>query len=339
MTMNKDAGMDGRFGVELADVFAAAKRIGDIAVYTRMRRAYDLSARFKKSVWLKMETMQDTGAFKIRGAANRMLALTDEEKKRGVITVSSGNHGRAVAYVARRLGIRAVICMAEIAPQHKIDGIRVLGGEVIIHGRNQDDADEKARELAEADGLTFISPFDDPLVIAGQGTIALEMLQSHPELDTLIVPLSGGGLMSGIALAAKAIKPGIHIVGVSTKDGAAMFESIKAGRIVSVEETPSLADALPGPIPPDNKYTFDICRNLVDEIVQVSEDEIGAGMAYAHFHERIVLEGAGAVGLSALISDHRIARGENVGVVCSGANIDPKKYADIVSRYGDAVQK
>lgn len=326
------------YGVELADIFYAQKRIRGIAVKTRMRFAYDLSERLSKSVWLKMETMQDTGAFKIRGAANRMLALSEEELGNGVISVSSGNHGRAVALVARRLGVRAVICLTEIAPTHKADSIRALGSDVIIHGRNQNEADLKARQMADAEGLIFIPPFDDPFVIAGQGTIGLEMLQTRPALDTIIVPLSGGGLMSGIAIAAKSIKPDLRIIGVSTQGGAAMLESIRAGKIIAVEETPSLAEALPGPIPLDNKYTYKICRDLIDECVQVEEVKIGEGMAYAHHYERLILEGGGAIGLAALLSNETLNLGDNIGVVCSGANVDIFEYANIIAQHSALVR-
>ena len=322
--------------IQLADIFAAARRIEGIAHKTRLRFACDLSQRLSASVWLKMENTQDTGAFKIRGAANKILSLGEEERRRGVITVSSGNHGRATAYVARRLGVRAVVCMTDIAPAHKVEGVRAIGGEVVIHGSDQDEADLKAQELAERDGLTFISAFDDPHVIAGQGTLAVEMLTAEPGLDTLVVPLSGGGLMSGVAVAAKAINPAIRLIGVSTDHGAAMAESIRAGRIVGVDEKPSLADALPGPIPPDNRHTFAICRSLVDDIVQLSEEDIGGAMAYMQHYERVMLEGAGAAGVGALLARPDIATGANIGVVCSGANIDPARFADIAERYKEA---
>lgn len=320
---------DTDYGVSLADILAARERIAGIARRTPLKPSEALSRRLEKQVWLKMETMQDTGSFKIRGAANKILSLDEYERKRGVVTASSGNHGKSVAYLARKLGLRAVICMTDLVPEAKVAAIRSLGAEVVIHGSDQDEATERAHELAGKDGLTFISAFDDPQVIAGQGTIGLEILEDCPEVETLVVQVSGGGLMSGVALAARAIKPDIRLIGVSTTAGAAMVESIRAGRIVGVEEKPSLADALPGPIPPDNRYTFAICRDLVDYILQVTEEQIAGAMVHALEHEKLVLEGGGAAGIALLLDRRAEAFGNTVAAICTGDNLAADKLVGL----------
>ena len=307
--------------INLALIQKAARKIKHITCRTPLKKSINLSQQLNKNIFLKMETMQDTGAFKLRGAANSILNLTDQQRASGVVTASSGNHGRAVAYVAQTLGIKAVICMSSLVPSNKIAAIEQLGAQVVIFGDNQDLATEKAQQLAKSEHLNFISAFDNPYVIAGQGTISLEILEQLPQIDTIITQLSGGGLASGVALAAKALKPSIKIIGVTIEQGAAMHESIKAGHLVHVEETPSVADALTGPIPPDNQYTFELCRRLIDEVVQVSEQQIMDAMAYALTRERIVLEGGGATPIALLLYHPEVELGENVAVICSGDNV------------------
>ncbi len=307
------------------DVRDAAVNIRDIACVTPLKPSFSLSKRLGTNVYLKMETMQDTGSFKIRGAANKILSLNEEERARGVVTASSGNHGKSVAYMAKRLGIRAVICLTEIVPEGKVNAIRDLGAEIVIHGSDQDIASEKAHEIEKAEGLTFVSPFDDRHVIAGQGTIGLEILEARPEIETLIVQVSGGGLMSGIALAARTLKPDINLIGVSTLKGAAMIECIRAGRIVPVEEIPSIADALPGPIQADNRYTFPMCRDLVDKILQVSDEQIEEAMVHALKYEKIVLEGGGAAAIALLLDDRAKNFKGPIAAICSGDNVAAEK--------------
>jgi threonine dehydratase len=313
--------------INLALIEKAAVNINTIICKTPLKKSLNLSHTLNKNIFLKIETMQHTGAFKLRGAANAVLNLSEQQRKAGVVTASSGNHGRAVAYVAKELGIRAVICLSTLVPNNKIAAIKQLGAEVVIFGDNQDLATEKAQQLAQQEHLNFISAFDHPDVIAGQGTIALEILQQQPKIDTIITQLSGGGLASGIAVAAKALNPNIKIIGVTISQGAAMLESIKAGRLVNVVETPSVADALTGPIPPDNQYTFNICSALVDEIVQVSEQEIIDAMVYSLTTEKLVLEGGGAATIAMLLAQKGNSRdfaellGENVAVICSGDNV------------------
>src|SRR5690606_6378087 len=221
---------------------------------------------------LKLETTQPIGAFKLRGAVNAMAAIPTGAA--GVTCCSTGNHGRGVAFAARARGLRAVVCMSALVPQTKVNGIGALGAQVLIVGRSQDVARAESHRLTRDEGLVEIPPFDDPLVIAGRGTIGLELLEDRPDLAAILVPLSGGGLAAGIALAARAIKLSIKVIGITMDRGAAMYESIRAGRPVEVEEVASLADSLGGGIGLDNRLSFKLCRELLDDCVLVTEDEI-----------------------------------------------------------------
>ena len=319
--------------LNLASVIDASHRISRIAVETPLKPSFELSRRTGGQVFLKMENMQDTGSFKIRGAANAILSARDRANIDGVVAVSSGNHGKAVAYVAKRLGMVAVICMTELVPKDKIQGIRDLGAEVVIHGKDQNEAVDAALQVSNERRLEYVPPFDDPLVIAAQGTVGLEMLQQQPKLDLLIVPVSGGGLLSGVALAARAIKPDIKIIGVTSHRDAALYESIRAGKVVVVGERPSIADALPGPIPLDNKYTFEMCRDLVDEIVPIPEEGIAVAMRYCLDYEKVVLEGAGAASIAYVLESNDLS-GKKIAAVCSGSNISKERLAAIFEEFG-----
>ncbi|MGI9503909.1 MAG: threonine ammonia-lyase [Geminicoccaceae bacterium] len=276
--------------------------------------------------------MHNTGTFKIRGAANKLLSLSDAERRRGVITVSSGNHGKSVAYMAEQLGSRAVICVSHLVPPEKVAGLRAYGAEVVTYGQNQDEADAKARELVERDGLVFVPPFDDPFVIAGQGTLGLELVEQCPQLETILVQLSGGGLMSGVALALKALRPQVRLIAVSSLHGAAMHESVKAGHIIKVDEKISIADALPGPIPSDNVYTFDLCRRLVDDFVKVSDAAIEQAMAYILRHEKCVVEGGAAAGVAHLLAQAGSIAGNAVVAILTGDNIAVDRALRVYSK-------
>ncbi len=305
----------------LASIFAARRTIGALALRTPIVRSDALSARSLHDVLLKLETVQPTGAFKIRGAANALARRAREMRISGVVCASTGNHGRAVAHAARLLGIQATICLSALVPEAKIRAIEALGAAVRRVGRSQDEAmAEVARTVAE-EGMVEVPPFDDPAIIAGQGTIGLELMEDIPNLDTVVVPLSGGGLASGIALAVKAINPSTRVIGVSMERGAAMHASVASGRPVEIEEMPSLADSLGGGIGVDNRWTFALCRRLLDDIVLLSEAEIYRGMAHLLREERIVAEGAAAVGVAALLADKIIPRGPTALIV-SGRNVD-----------------
>lgn len=315
--------------IELEDLYRARERIAPYVRPTPLRRSKALGDLLHRPVWLKMETMHDTGAFKIRGAANKLLSLSQAERRCGVIAVSSGNHGKAVACMAERLGMRAVVCLTRLVPPEKVEGLRAYGADVVIHGDNQDEADAEARKLARRDGLIFVSPFDDALVIAGQGTIGLELAEQCEPLETLLVQLSGGGLMGGIALAMKALRPEVRLIAVSSLHGAAMYESVRAGHIVQVDEKPSIADALPGPIPPDNAYTFDICRRLVDDFVQVSDQAIEDAMAFVLRHEKCVVEGGAAAGVAHLLTCTDSVPGKTLAAILTGNSIAIDRALDV----------
>ncbi len=273
--------------------------------------------------WLKLESLQRTGSFKVRGAANRLLKLTAAERARGVVAVSSGNHGRAVAEVARVLGIPATICVPDWADPSKLRRIRDAGAELLRSGPSYDEADERAAGLAAAQGLTLVHPFDDPDVIEGQGTIGVELAEQLPELGEVIVPLSGGGLVAGVGLA---LKPrGVRIVAVSARRASVMLQSLEAGRPLRMPDEETIASALSGGIGDENRLTMRVVREVVDEHVIVGEDDIRAAVRSAFHDHRLVVEGGGAVGLAALASGYR-PRGR-VAVVVSGGNIDAPALA------------
>ncbi len=306
----------------LRDVYLARQRIVSIALRTPIIEAPRLSERANAKIVLKLENLQVTGSFKARGATNKLLSLSEEERSRGVMTVSSGNHGRAVSYVASRLGIQATILLPDTAPENKREAIRRLGAELVMAGPTYDEAADKGVRLQEERGLTMIHPFDDLLVIAGQGTIGLELLEDFAEIDTVLVPLSGGGLLGGIAHVLKSADPTLRTIGVSMDRGPAMVESLRAGKVVDIVEEPTLADALAGGLGGELKYSFEMIRRYVDDTVLVSEEEIAAAMAYALEEHHLVVEGGGAVGIAALLSEKVRDLGKNVAVVLSGSNVD-----------------
>jgi threonine dehydratase len=313
----------------LRDVYAARRRIVSMVRHTPLRDSAGLSEKAGVPVRLKLENRQETGSFKLRGAASAILSLTDEERMRGVVAVSSGNHGRAVAKVAADVGAKAVICLSSRVPAVKTDAIAGLGAEVVVAGPTQDDADAEARRLVAERGLTFVHPFDDPRVIAGQGTVGIELLETFPELDCAIVPLSGGGLISGIAIALKSADPAIRVVGVSQDRGPAMYDSIEAGRLTDVVEEDTLADALAGGLGPENHHTFEMCRDLLDDIVLVSEDDMADAMAWLSIEEGESVEGGGAVGVAAVLQ-RKISLEGPTAVVVSGGNVGADALAAIV---------
>lgn len=308
--------------VPLSAIEAARERIAPHVLRSPLVPAFPISDAVGGEVRLKLETLQATGAFKLRGATNAILQLSEEERARGVVTCSTGNHGRGVAYAAHLLGVRAVICMSELVPKVKVDGIKRFGGEVRIVGKSQDEADVEALRLKEEEGLIYLSPFDHLDVIAGQGTIGLELVEDWPELDTVIVPLSGGGLMAGIAAAVKGRKPDTHLIGVTMERGPAMVESLKAGRPVEVVEEPTLADSLGGGIGMQNAHTFAMVRDLVDETVLVSEEEIAAAMRTLYRDQQIVAEGGASVGIAAMLAGKVDVKDRKVAVIVSGRNVD-----------------
>lgn len=317
--------------VTLQGIESAAARIAARIVRTQTVMSPSLSERIGLPVHLKMEHRQATGSFKLRGASNAVASLPTDEKARGVVAASTGNHGRALAHAARLEKLRAVICMSRLVPRNKVEEIRRLGAEIRIVGNSQDDAQEEVERLVEEEGLAMVPPFDHPAVIAGQGTLGLEMLEAVPDVDTVLVPLSGGGLAAGIAAAVKGLRPRARVVGVSMEHGAAMKASLDAGKPVLVEEVPTLADSLGGGIGLDNRLTFSMCRDLLDEVVLLSEGEIAAGIRHAYEAEREVVEGAGAVGIGALLAQKVRPAGPAL-VLISGRNIDMELHRKVVCR-------
>jgi threonine dehydratase len=310
-----------RTKITLVDVYSARKRIHGRTVKTPLVRSSSLSSAAGADVRLKLEHHQITGSFKLRGASNAILNLDEALRRKGVTGMSTGNFGRGLAHSSKHAGIRCVICMSNLVPENKVEAIRALGAEVRIVGRSQDDAQLEVDGLVAAEGLVALDPFDHPDVIAGQGTLGLEIMDAWPAVELVVVPLSGGGLVGGVALAVKSISPGVRVLGVTMERGAAMYESIRAGKPVPVEEHPSLADSLGGGIGLNNQYTFDLVRDLVDDIVLVSEEEIAEGIRHAYWQEKQVIEGGAAVGVAALLAG-KITPARHTCVVLSGCNID-----------------
>ena len=310
------------------DVRAARMAIAGEVVRTPCLLSRTLSSITGAKVWLKFENLQFTASFKERGALNKLLTLDAEQRKRGVIAMSAGNHAQGVAYNAQRLGIPATIVMPKFTPIVKVQQTESHGANVILHGEKLEEATAHARELAETGGLTFVHPFDDPHVMAGQGTIALEMLEDVPSLDTLVVPIGGGGLISGMAVAAKAANPDIQVVGVQAELYPSMYAKLTGETAVC--DGDSLAEGIAVKYP--GELTFEVVKALVDEVVLVSERDLEHAVAMLLNIEKTVVEGAGAAGLAALLAHGSRFRGRNVGLVLCGGNIDTRLLANVLLR-------
>lgn len=314
----------------LEDVRAAATRLTGIITKVPFQHAPILSEITHNDVWLKKCNLQTTGAFKIRGAFNRISLLSNEERSRGVIAASAGNHAQGVAWSARHYGIRAYIVMPEATPLLKINATRAYGAEVILYGNNYDEAYAYARDYAQQYDLVFVHPFADEAVIAGQGTIALEMLDKAPDLDMILVPVGGGGLISGVALAAKALKPSICIVGVTAKGAPAMHDSFVARHPIDSMSVRTIADGIA--VRDTSPITLEYLLSYVDEIVEVDDEEIANAILFLIEKQKIVIEGAGSVGVAALLHGKIAAEGKKIGVVLSGGNIDVTMLSVIIER-------
>ncbi|MCK1680714.1 hydroxyectoine utilization dehydratase EutB [Bradyrhizobium sp. 147] len=321
--------------IGLAPIEDARTRIAGHILPTPLVGSPTLSKICGVTVTLKLEHHQATGSFKLRGATNALLRLTKAERERGIVAASTGNHGRALSHAARMLGSRATICMSGLVPENKIAEVRRLGADVRIIGRSQDEAQKEVERLVNEHGLVMLPPFDHPDIVAGQGTIGLEIVEALPDVATVLVPLSGGGLAAGVAAAVKAMRPQARVIGLTMERGAAMKASLDAGRPVLVEEFPSLADSLGGGIGLDNKVTFTMCQALLDDVVLLSEGEIAAGIRHAYEHEQEILEGAGAVGIAALLANKIPRLRGPVALVLSGRNIDMKVHRHVVNGVGN----
>ncbi|MEJ2539711.1 MAG: threonine ammonia-lyase [Gemmatimonadota bacterium] len=314
-----------------SELVAARDRIGDFVVHTPCPRAPAFADLTDGELYLKFESLQCTGSFKDRGSLNRMLHLTEEERRRGVVTASAGNHAQAVAYHASRLGIPCTVVMPEGAPLIKITNTRGYGAKVLLHGLVLDDSAEEAWRLVEEEGRVMVHPFDDPLVIAGQGTMGLEIAEQVPEVDLVIVPVGGGGMISGIALALKAHRPSVRIVGVEVEAAPSARASRDAGHIVKITSHRTIADGIATKRVGD--HTFPIIEQLVDDLVVVSEEETAQAILMLLERQKAVVEGAGAVGLAALTTGRvSMSRGEKGVLLISGGNIDTNRVARIIDR-------
>lgn len=308
--------------VTLLDVVAAARRIAPYVQRTPLERSAYLSDAVGADVWLKLECFQTTGSFKLRGALNALLALDNEARGRGVVTASAGNHGLGVARAADLTGLPSVVVVPETASAAKVDLLRQTGCELILHGPDYDAAEAHAVDLAETRESTFVSAYDHPAVVAGGGTIALEILETLPEVDLLIVPAGGGGLISGVALAAKAVQPQIEVYGAQSTASPALHAALAAGRQVTVPILDSLADGLSGNIA-SSSITVDLAGRYVDQVVLVEESEIAAAMRAILEHEHVLVEGSAAVTAAALRTGRLPAAGRSVVLVLTGRNVAP----------------
>ena len=315
--------------INLEQIKEAHKNISPYVKYTPLLHSNYLSKG--KNVYLKLESLQITGSFKLRGATNKLLSLNNDQKKKGVIAVSTGNHGKGVAYASKQLGIQSIIFMSNMVPLHRRKAIEALGAKVEIIGTNSDEADLYAREYSKKRDMPLIHPFDDPKVIAGQGTIGLEMLETFPEVDTVIVPTSGGGLIGGIALAIKLQKPNVKIIAVSMKRGPSMYESLKVGKPVDVEEEETLADCLGGSIGLENEYTFKIAQDTIDDFILIDEDKIAEGIKLNFEKHKLVTEGAAATGVMVVKDNLSSHLGNNIISLICGGNIDNDLFSKIIS--------
>jgi threonine dehydratase len=317
--------------ISLNDVRAARETVRDVITLTPMLRDETLSRDLNVAVFLKAECLQRSGSFKIRGAFNKISSLTAQEKARGVIAPSAGNHAQGVALAASVHGVKSTIVMPSFAPLTKVEATKSYGAEVILKGVTFDDAAAYARILADERGLTYVHAFNDEKVMAGQGTIGLEILEALPEVSILIVPIGGGGLIAGIATAVKALKPGVRIVGVQAAGCAAVAPSLAAGTPVAVAAAQTIADGIAVKRP--GELTLPIIRALVDEVLEVSDDEIARAIVHCSQRAKLVVEGAGAAGLAALIAGKIVLKPEDtVCALLCGGNIDGNLLSRVIEQ-------
>jgi threonine dehydratase len=317
--------------LSLADVLAARERLNGAIYRTPCARSETLSRQTGQNIFLKLENLQMTGSFKERGALNKIATLTPEQAQRGVIAASAGNHAQGVAHHATQRGIRSVIVMPLATPLVKVQATRGFGAEVILHGANYDEACEEATRRCEAEGMTFIHPFDDPLVMAGQGTIGLELLEQIENLEAVVVPIGGGGLIGGVACALKESKPDVRVIGVQTSRLPSMKEAIREHHPVTVEPATTIADGIA--VRRAGEVTFPVVERYVDEIVTVNEDEIASAILTLLEREKTLAEGAGAAGLAAVLQGRTsLPAFTRTAVIVGGGNIDVTLLSRIIER-------
>ncbi|MGI8313637.1 pyridoxal-phosphate dependent enzyme [Halobacillus mangrovi] len=311
------------------EVWKAKQRLNSVVEATPLVYSESLSKSLTNDIYLKLEHTHPTGSFKLRGAANKILSLSDEEKEKGVATFSTGNHGISVAYVAKKFNIPCIVCISNRVPLEKVNRLKRLEAEVVVVGSNQDDAEAHCYQLEKEKGISVVKPFDDREVIAGQGTIGLEIMEQLPEVKEVIIPLSGGGLLSGIGYTLKSIDPSIRITGVSMEKSAVMYESLKKGTPVVLPEEDTLADSLLGGLGPENQYTFSMTGKYMDGAELVSEKSIGKGILHMLEYHKMAIEGAAASGIGLLLEKGRRANSPVV-LIISGNNIDHQTIEDLM---------
>lgn len=303
-----------------AEVLEAEERIRPHIRQTPLERSAFLSELADAEVHLKLETAQITGSFKLRGAMNKVLALSKEERARGIVTASSGNHGAACAYLMRHFGVRGTIYLPEGVNPAKLDAIRSYGAATELVPGDAIEAEKLARRVAEETGKTYVSPYNDPLVIGGQGTIGLELRRQVEDLDAIVLPVGGGGLASGVAGYLKSVSTDVEVIGCQPQNSKVMYESVQAGEILDLESSPTLSDGTAGGIDHDS-ITFEICRRVIDDWVLLSEDEIGGAILLAAERQHLLIEGSGALSIAALLRDPERFSGSTVVLVASGSKL------------------
>jgi threonine dehydratase len=331
--MSGDAG-PGRIRIpEITDILKARKLLSGIIRRTPLEFSHAMSEMTGAEVFLKLENQQHAGSFKIRGAINKMFSLPESERARGVITASSGNHAQGLATAAKMLRTRAVICVPETCPETKKNSVRARGGEFVdlrVVGAQYDETERAAFGFGDAEGLVFVSAYEDAEIAAGQGTLAVEMFEDEPELDAIICPLSGGGLMTGVTVASRALRPRVEIWGTTARNNPSWRNAWVAGRVEPASELDSVADALGGAASPK---LYDFIRNNITGVADATEDEIEKSMALVHKLHHMVIEGAAGTAVSALMSGATRVRGKKVGVIISGGNVDDAKFVKILAKY------
>ncbi len=319
-----------RSSISLADVVAARERVRGAIYYSPCPHSQMLSGLTGQQIYLKLENLQMTGSFKERGALNRIATLTPEQAARGVVAASAGNHAQGVAYHATKRGIRSLIVMPLATPLVKVTATRGFGAEVVLHGANYDEACEEATRLCAAEGMTFIHPFDDAVVMAGQGTIGLELLEQVPQLEAVVVPIGGGGLIGGVACAIKESRPAIRVIGVQTSRLPSMVAAVESHRPVTLEPATTIADGIA--VRRAGDVTLPVVERYVDEIVTVDEDEIASAILVLLEREKTLAEGAGATALAALLQKKTSLNGAHTAVMVCGGNIDVTLLSRIIER-------
>ena len=320
--------MENRNGLTLDRVYQAAFTLKEVARMTDLIYSPHFSG--KNQVYFKTENLQVTGSFKLRGAYYKISTLSDEEKKAGIVACSAGNHAQGVSLAAERMGIKATICMPDGAPISKVEATKSYGAQVKLVKGTYDDAYTYSKKLCEEEHATFIHPFDDPDVIAGQGTIGLEILEQLDDVDAIVVPIGGGGLIAGLGYAVKSLKPDIKIYGVQAKEAASMADSLKYDEQITLSTVNTFADGIAVKHPGD--LTFDLIKDYVDEVFTVSEDEIAAAILALIEKQKIIAEGAGAVSVAAMMFDKIPLEGKNVVCLVSGGNIDVNILSRVITR-------